>query len=132
MIPGPVTEFRVCTSGVVARHASCGRQGWGDKQGDAVIPALSSLALRPARCEIQAGLHADDLVVAYVDDAHLVADPSRRGFSERCVGHPLQSWGREEGPPLHVGRNRMRATTLYGGVSCQTRHERHGRISEQS
>ena len=46
-------------------------QGDGGEQGDALMPALFCLALRPAVCEIQEKLPAGAVVVAYLDDIYI-------------------------------------------------------------
>jgi len=53
------------------------RQAEGGEQGDALMPALFSMALRPALAEIQARLPAGDLVTAYLDDIYIVTRPER-------------------------------------------------------
>ena len=52
-------------------------QAEGGEQGDALMPALFCMALRPALVEIQAGLPAGDLVTAYLDDIYVVTKPER-------------------------------------------------------
>ena len=47
-------------------------QGDGGEQGDALMPALFCLALRPALLEIQAWLSPGDLVLAYLDDIYII------------------------------------------------------------
>ena len=44
----------------------------GGEQGDALMPALFCLALRPALLEIQSRLAAGDRVFAYLDDIYIV------------------------------------------------------------
>ena len=53
-------------------------QADGGEQGDALMPAMFCMAMRPALEDIQRQLHPDDLVVAYLDDVYLlVRDPAR-------------------------------------------------------
>ena len=51
------------------------RQGDGGEQGDALMPALSCLGLKPALDAIRARLPAGAFIVAYLDDIHVVCDP---------------------------------------------------------
>jgi len=52
-------------------------QGEGCEQGDALAPALFSLALHAALAEASSKLHADEFLVAYLDDLYLVTKPDR-------------------------------------------------------
>ena len=52
-------------------------QGEGGEQGDALMPALFCLAMRPALEEIQQRLAPGDLVVAYLDDVYILTRPER-------------------------------------------------------
>jgi len=57
-------------------------QGEGGEQGDALMPALFSVALKPALSAIQARLGPGELVVAYLDDIYLITAPenARRAY----------------------------------------------------
>ena len=54
----------------------------GGEQGDALMPALFSVALKPALSAIQARLGPGELVVAYLDDIYLITAPenARRAY----------------------------------------------------
>ena len=64
-------------------------QGEGGEQGAALMPALFCLATRPALQEIQARLHPDDLVVAYLDDVYVLTRPERARASFDVVAEVL-------------------------------------------
>ena len=51
-------------------------QGDGGEQGDALMPALFCLALKPASEAIRARLPQGAWVVSYLDDIYIVCDPS--------------------------------------------------------
>ena len=53
------------------------------------MPALFCLAMRPALAEIQARLHADDLVVVYLDDVYVVTTPDRARAAYDVVAEVL-------------------------------------------
>jgi hypothetical protein len=87
-------------------------QGEGGEQGGALMPALFSLALKPALDAIQARLEPGELAVAYLDDIYLITPPGRARAAhdlaaevlrEMCgieVNHgKLVSWNKEGGPP---------------------------------
>ena len=52
-------------------------QGEGGEQGDALMPALFCLAMKPALEEIQSRLQPGDVVVAYIDDVYVLTRPER-------------------------------------------------------
>ena len=52
-------------------------QGEGGEQGDALMPALFCLAMKPALEEIQSRLGEGDLVLAYLDDVYILTRPER-------------------------------------------------------
>ena len=57
-------------------------QGDGGEQGDALMPALFSLALHPALLRMQAAMPADVTLTAYLDDIYIVCAPSD---AARCL-----------------------------------------------
>ena len=50
-------------------------QGEGGEQGDALMPALFSLALHPALLRMRGILHSTVSILAYLDDIHIVCEP---------------------------------------------------------
>lgn len=66
-------------------------QGEGGEQGDALMPALFSLALHPESDEIQRNLWPGELVVAYLDDICLVTAPERARHAHDIAAAVLRS-----------------------------------------
>ena len=60
-------------------------QGEGGEQGDALMPALFSLALASSLKRAQARLRPDEVLLAYLDDLYLVTRPERVGAAYLIV-----------------------------------------------
>ena len=61
------------------------RQGEGGEQGDALMPALFSLALAGALRRAQERLQPGEVLLAYLDDLYLVTRPERVGAAYLSV-----------------------------------------------
>jgi hypothetical protein len=77
-------------------------QADGGEQGDALMPDLFCLALRPALQAVKAQLRPGEIVVAYLDDVYvLVPDPDRAGAVHDIVKQALQEIC---GIDVHLGK----------------------------
>ena len=65
-------------------------QGEGGEQGDALMPALFCLAMRPALEEIQQRLTHGDIAVAYLDDIYIITKPERARNAYDITAEVLQ------------------------------------------
>ena len=58
-------------------RSHCILQAEGGEQGDPLMPAMFSLALRPALRALQSELQPGEQALAYLDDIYILAPPSR-------------------------------------------------------
>ena len=65
-------------------------QGEGGERGDALMPALFCLAMKPALEEIQRRLQPGDLVLAYIDDIYVLTKPERAREAYDLVAEVLE------------------------------------------
>ena len=65
-------------------------QGEGGEQGDALMPALFCLAMKPALEEIQRRLQRGDIVLAYIDDVYVLTRPERAREAYNLVAEVLE------------------------------------------
>jgi len=65
-------------------------QGDGGEQGDALMPALFSIALHPALLRMQARMPANVSIIAYLDDIYIICDPEDAEDCLRIAGECLR------------------------------------------
>ena len=66
------------------------QQGEGGEQGDPLMPALLALGQHDALCAVQESLHPSEILMAFLDDLHVVSVPERIASVEQQV--EVQLW----------------------------------------
>ena len=66
------------------------QQGEGGEQGDPLMPALLALGQHDALCAVQESLHPSEILMAFLEDLHVVSVPERIASVEQQV--EVQLW----------------------------------------
>ena len=87
-------------------------QGEGGEQGDPLMPALFALGQHAALVHVDVSLHEGEMLFAFLDDIHILCDPSRVG---EIFFQVKQSLARFAGVQVNLGK-----TKVWNRASHQT------------